>query len=121
MDVFCEGLSYSPERRACGTDDLLRRETKVGNLGPEFAINENVVRLQVAVDDLGLGCVQEPDALGNISKNRKQQIAIERKAFVVENVVERTHVHVLHDEHRFDALFDNGAHHRCDTRVTHFI
>ena len=117
----CEGLSYLPKRRACGTDDLLCRETKVGNLGPEFAINENVVRLQVAMDDLGLGCMQETDALGNISKNRKQQIAIEREAFVVENVVERTHVHVLHDEHRFDALFDYSAHHRCDTRVTHFI
>ena len=112
-------FDYSPERRARGADNLLRRETKVSNLCTKFAVDEYIVRLQVPVNDLRLGRVQETDALGNITKNRKQQIAIERETFVVQNIVQRAHVHVLHDEHRLDALFDDSSHYRCDARVAH--
>ena len=111
----------SPEWRACGTDNLLRRESEIGYLCPEFSVDEDVVCLQIAMDDLRLGRVQETDALGNISKNWKQQIAIERETFIMKNIVERTHVHILHNEHRFDTLFDDSAHHRCDTRVAHLV
>ena len=52
LRLAAETFGGHPIRGARSTDLLLLRQTKVSNLGAKFAVNEHILCLEVAMDDL---------------------------------------------------------------------
>ena len=52
LRLATETFGGHPIRSACSTDLLLLRQTKVSNFGTKFAVNEHILSLEVAMDDL---------------------------------------------------------------------
>lgn len=62
---------------------LLLRKSKISYLCMKTTVHQNVLSLQIPVNDLGVGSVEETQTLCNIAENRQNDLAIKRQDFVV--------------------------------------
>ena len=77
-------------------------------------VNENIGRLEIAMDDLGISSVEEASSTDNVLKDGEYDFTINQYGFIVKEIVEGSIFHEFHDKHGFVFLVNNGAH---DLRV----
>ena len=65
----------------------LLRQAEISDFGPVLGVDKNVCTLEVAVDDLRIGSVQEAKTLSNVLQDWKEQVSVDRNSLVVENVI----------------------------------
>ena len=75
---------------------LEAREPKVGDLGDAARGEQNVLRLEVAMDDHGLLAVQVVAALRHVHRDLEQPRKGQHQPLTVHRLMQRAAVHVLH-------------------------
>lgn len=75
----------------------------------KFAINQDVLSLQIAVEHQGGRGMKKAHSLRNISKDWQNNVSFENHCVVVQDIVQGTILHVFHHEHGLRLLFDNSA------------
>mmetsp|Transcript_28762 Transcript_28762/g.81108 ORF Transcript_28762/g.81108 Transcript_28762/m.81108 type:complete len:254 (-) Transcript_28762:3827-4588(-) len=99
-----------PERSASCPKTPLLRKAKIGNLCAEaLPIDENVLSLEVAMDDVWSGSVEEAHSQRNVVEDCMDVVTLQQKRIVVDDIVQGAVVHVLHHEQGIFGI-QNGAH-----------
>ena len=62
--------------------------------------------------------MKEAGPTDNVLKDREDQFSIDDNGRIMEQVIQRTIFHILHDKKRLLPRVDDGAHHRDDAWVS---